>query len=438
MNALLDSLQAGFDQLPEAQLEALGLGGVRRAALQRALAEGLPTQRSEAWKYTALRALAARKFSAFAESSPLAPAFLAALPSPRMVFVNGRFDRAGSSLDGLPDGLQLHALSDVLVAGQSSQSEAGAAIAGNLTQDAGPPDQAFARINTALAVEGSVLSVAADTRASLHVVFIGAPAADDIASHLRHVLRVGEGAELQLVEHHIASGSHRHLSNQVLDLELAPGSRVIHARMQDEDAGATLLARSEIRIQAGAEYRRLDLEMGAALSRHEMVVLLAGEQARFVSGGAMLGGSRRHIDARLRVLHRAPNCSCDLLWRGLASDRARLAFHGGIVIEAGADGSDARLSNKNLLLSEGAEIDTQPALEIFADEVKAAHGATIGRLDDTALFYLRSRGIPEAQARALLTQAFCRQALAVFEDSDLLALLTPQLESRLLTLEPSL
>jgi Fe-S cluster assembly protein SufD len=146
----------------------------------------------------------------------------------------------------------------------------------------------------------------------------------------------------------------------------------------------------------------------------------------------MLASARSHLDTQLDIRHAARDTRCDLLWRGLAAGRGRLAFHGGIHILAGADGAEAALSSKNLLLSDQAEVDTQPVLQIDADEVKAAHGATVGRLDPAALFYLRSRGLPENEARALLTLAFCREALSLLGDEPtVLALVSPRLEARL-------
>jgi Fe-S cluster assembly protein SufD len=186
-----------------------------------------------------------------------------------------------------------------------------------------------------------------------------------------------------------------------------------------------------------ARYHRLDLELGAALSRHELNVSLQGEAAQLHANGVLLADGRRHLDTRLGIDHVARDTRCALTWRGLAAGRARAAFHGGIEIRAGADGSIAGLSNKNLLLSEGAEIDTQPVLVIHADEVQAAHGATVGQLDPTAMFYLRSRGLPAVQARALLTTAFCRETLAVVENEALRDALQVQLDAALARLEPA-
>lgn len=269
----------------------------------------------------------------------------------------------------------------------------------------------------------------------VHVVFLGMPADSDLASHLRHRVVVGPRARLTLVEHHFSAGEHRHLDNHLLDIDLAEGAELVHARAQDAADGATLFARTDARLGAGATYRRVDLELGAALSRHELNVELAGAGARFESSGALLAGGRRHVDTRLGVVHTGRETACKLLWRGLAAERGKLSFHGGIEIAVGADGSDASLSNKNLLLSANAEIDTQPVLQIHADEVKAAHGATVGRLDESSLFYLRARGIPLAQARVLLTLAFCREALSAIGDPVLAEMLSPRLEARLAALE---
>ena len=430
MTALLDSLQAGFSAIPPALVEARGLGDARRAAMQETRASGLPGQRSERWKYTALRALSARTFVTVADTPRLHPAALADIPEPRLVFVNGQLDPALSLLSNLEPGLSVSTFASALEADDSAIGQLPA-----LRFDR--PDEAFARLNTALATDGALVRVAANTLIAtpLHLVFVGAPASGDIASHARHRIELGENSRLTVVEHHIASGAHRHLGNHLMQVFLEAGGTLSHARLQDEDAGATLMARTDAVLASRSLYHRVDLELGAGLSRHELNVSLQGEQAQFISGGALLAGGRRHIDTRLGIEHVAGDTRCELLWRGLAAERGRVAFHGGITILAGADGSDARLSNKNLLLSDSAEIDTQPALQIHADEVKAAHGATIGRLDPTSLFYLRSRGIPAAQARVLLTLAFCREALASIGDLGLIALLSPRLEARLAELE---
>lgn len=428
--SLLSSMQTGFAALPPDLLDAAGAGDGRRAALARALAQGLPGPRSERWKYTALRALSAREFIVAGEAPVVATDVVAGIPAPRITFVNGRFDAALSDVAGLPAGLGLLPLSQALAEGHPRDTS----FLGRRYDGA---DEAFAELNAALALEGAIVRVDADAviAVPVHLVFIGAGTGQDQAAHLRHLVELRANAALTLVEHHVATGPHKHLANQLVHVHLGRGAQLLHARVQDEDAGATVIARTDAVLASDARYRRVDLEIGAGLTRHELNVSLQGERASFHSGGVLLAGGRRHLDTRLGIEHIARDTQCDLLWRGLAADRGRAVFHGGILIRAGADGTEAALSNKNLLLSDTAEIDTQPVLEIHADEVKAAHGATVGRLDATHLFYLRARGIPEAQARAMLTLAFAREALGRLGDDALLAQLSPRLEARLAALE---
>ena len=400
MSALLDSLAAGFDG-----------DASRREALDDALRDGLPRARSEAWKYTSLRALERRAFAPVsAETATIDAALLSDIPAPRLVFINGRFDAGHSDTTHLPAGVELRPLSQAL-AGDDPRAT------NFLERRFESPDEVFARLNAALASDGVLLRVEAGTQveAPLHLVFVGAAGDTDAAWHARHLVELRAGAAVTLVEHHLAAGEHAHLGNALTHVHLAADSRLVHARVQDESARATLFARTDAVLARNARYERIDLELGAALSRHELNVRLEGEGSQLHASGVLLATGKRHLDTRLGIEHIARDTSCQLLWRGLGAGRGRAVFHGGITIRAGADGSNASLSNKNLLLSDTAEIDTQPVLEIHADEVQAAHGATVGQLDPTAMFYLRSRGLPETEARRLLTTAFCREVVATVE-----------------------
>jgi len=428
MGALLDSFAPALDALPAR--DAAGLGDARRAALDAALRDGLPGARSERWKYTPLRALERR---AFAASEPAALAdvgLLAPIAAPRIVFVNGRFDPLHTDLDGLPEGVTLQPLSRVLQEGDARESNF-------LARRYDRADEVFARLNAALADDGVVLRAQAGAYAAqpIHLVFIGVPMEGDRAWHLRHLIELRQGAQLSVVEHHLAGAAHTHLANTVTHVHLAAQAKLTHARVQDDAVGATVIARTDAVLARDAVYRRIDLELGSALSRHELNVALQGESAQLHANGVLLATGKRHLDTRLSIDHAGRHSACALTWRGLGAGRSRVAFHGGILIREGADGSAAMLSNKNLLLSEGAEIDTQPVLEIHADEVQAAHGATVGQLDPTVMFYLRSRGLPAEQARALLTAAFCRETLVVIEDSRLREQLTATLDAALARLE---
>ena len=388
MSVLLDSLASGFCG-----------SDARRAELDAALQAGLPGPRTEAWKYTSLRQLERRSFS----PAPLAAveidaALLADIPSPRLVFVNGRPSDALSDLGALPAGVQLQTLSSALAAGDDALRFLGRRFERS--------DEVFARLNAALADEGVLVRVDDDAQIDLplQLVFVSVAGAADLAWHHRHLIELRSGAALGVVEHHLHVGDAAHLGNTLVHVHLA------------QDA---VLARN-------AQYRRIDLELGAALSRHEFNVRLEGDNAQLTANGVLLGNGRRHVDTRLGIEHIARDTSSEMVWRGVAANRSRVVFHGGIHIRAGADGTDANLSNKNLLLSADAEIDTQPTLVIDADEVKAAHGATVGQLDANALFYLRSRGLAAEQAQQLLSAAFCHEPLNALD-----ARLTEQLRRQL-------
>lgn len=398
MSALLDSLADGFDGAP-----------ARRTLLDAALATGLPGPRSEAWKYTSLRALERRQFARADGDAPVVdPALLADIPAPRLVFVNGRPAPALSDPGPAMAGVSISTLADAAAALPAIDAQG---------------DAVFARLNQALAHDGVAIDIAAGAKveAPIHLVFVGAPAATDLAWHLRHHVRLGEGATLSLVEHHLDAAAHRHLDNSVISLRVAEDAELRHVRLQHRESGATTFLRTDAELQARAAYIRTDVEAGGALTRHELDVRLLGDAARLTANGVLLAGGRAHVDTRLGIRHVARDTACQLLWRGIGDGRGRVVFHGGIAIDAGADGTDARLSNKNLLLSATAEIDSQPVLVIHADEVQAAHGATVGQLDPGALFYLRSRGLPADAAQRLLTTAFVREPLLAIADPALRA-----------------
>ncbi|CAN7203779.1 Fe-S cluster assembly protein SufD [Pseudoxanthomonas sp. LjRoot143] len=417
MSALLDSLSAGFSG-----------DAARRAVLDEALRDGLPGPRTEAWKYTSLRQLERRSFQPVDVLPALDPMLLADIPAPRAVFVNGRYSVALSLTTDLPDGVSLQLLSEALAEGGDA--------ARFLQRRFERSDEIFARLNAALATEGVLLRAEPDTRSEqpLHLVFIGTGDGTDRAWHLRNLIELRAGAALTVVEHHIAVYAHAHFINALSHVHLAKDARLTHARIESDSERATTLLRTDAVIARDAEYRRVDLELGGALSRHELNVRLEGDNARLTANGVLLAHGRRHVDTRLGIDHIGRDTACELTWRGLGADRGRAVFHGGILIREGADGTDAALSNKNLLLSANAEIDTQPVLEIHADEVKAAHGATVGQLDATAMFYLRSRGLPQAEAQQLLTAAFCREPLSAIEAPQLRDLLVSRVDAALASL----
>lgn len=372
---------------------------------------GLPGTRVEAWKYSPLRALDQRGFTlgdAKIATRAVDPVTLdlPGVSGPRLVFVNGTLRTDLSRLDDLPAGLSVQSLAQVLASEPDALRPA-------LSKRHLAAGDAFAQLNAAFATDGAVLRVAAGARIEtpVHLCFVGAAAEGDVTWHLHNVIELGEGAELSVVEHHTTSGAHAHLGTLLADITLGEGARYRHVVLQAVAEGSVLISRRHLTQHAQSHASLHALELGGAMARHELEAELVGDGARLETRGAFVLHGRQHADTQMMIRHQALNTTSDSVWRGVADDRSRGVFRGAIHVAPGADGSDASLSNKNLLLSGAAEIDTKPELEIHADEVKAAHGATIGQLDERALFYLRARGIPHAQARAILTAAFCRAVL---------------------------
>jgi Fe-S cluster assembly protein SufD len=401
----------------------------REAARAEVAAVGLPTPRDEAWKYTPLKTLAARALpvgdAAHAGREVAVPAMLAGGDGDRVVLVNGRWRADLSRITAQP-GVRIEPLAQALASGDE-------ALRDLLTAPRRGRAMSFAELNTLLAEDGIVVRVDAGVAPvrPLEVLCLGTPADGDLAWYARVVVVLEAGAHLQLVERHEAAGAHGHVGNLVQQWQLAAGAQLDHVRVQDDGARATLYTRYEAALAADARVASTVLEIGAQLSRVEVAVDLGGVGAAYTLRGVDAARERQHHDVHVALDHRAGGASSETVWRGIADGRARVVFDGRIVVHAGADGSDAQLSNKNLLLSPHAEIDTRPVLEIHADEVKASHGATVGQLDERALFYLRSRGIPADEARAMLTYAFGHAVLAAVPDATLAAALTARLAAHL-------
>jgi Fe-S cluster assembly protein SufD len=341
----------------------------------------LPTRKLEAWRYTDLKSLAA---ISFAEPSPVAvPADLPDLGAPRIVFVNGAYD---ASLSTPPDFLA---------------SFARVAEASTLP---------LAIINAEHAHDGVTLTIPDSVDGGVLLLVSYASAETPIAFHPRHRITLGVGAKLTLLEVAIGQGVYWH--NPVTDIALHENATLAHYRLQDEGTEAFHLATIRAKIAAGAAYESFSLVIGAKLSRAEFHVTLMGAKGLAHLNAAQLLRGHQHGDFTSIVAHDAPNCGSRQTVKSVLDEHARGVFQGRIEVARAAQKTDGYQMNQALLLSPTAEIDIKPELEIFADDVKCSHGATIGALDPEQIFYLRSRGIPEEQARAILIRAFLTEALA--------------------------
>jgi Fe-S cluster assembly protein SufD len=403
------------------------LSAQRRAAAEAFARLRLPTVRDEDWKYTSLSALAQLPLAA-APAAPLDAAGLAAIvrppPAPRLVFVNGRYDFKLSDLAGVPDGVFAGSLADALARAPEllepwlgRRSQAGA--------------HAFAALNSALAADGAVVVVPPGVSVTptinvLHVTVAEGP----VAVHPRHLVVAGPGAKVSVAETY-AGHEGEYLVNAQTEVYVGADAEVEHHRIQVEGARAFHVGLLEVEQGEAARFRGHSFALGAQLSRVEGRALLGSERADCTLEGLYLGRGRQLQDHLVLVDHASPRCTSREVFKGILDDRARGVFAGRILVREDAQKTDASQVNSNLLLSDEAEIDTKPQLEIFADDVKCSHGGSVGQLDETALFYLRSRGIEAAAARAMLTYAFAAETVERVRSAELRSYVRAMVAGRL-------
>lgn len=391
MQAYLDSIKDAQSTLPGAHVP--WLTNLRQAAAARFAATGLPGRKDEAFKYADLKALEKTPFT----QAAIAGQSVEALPwldvdGPRLAFVDGHF-RADLSQDG-----EAIALS-TLIAGDADTVK-------DLFENSGDAT-ALAQLNMAMASDGFVLRVPAGSDAgTVQVLSISTGATARAASHLRHLVHLGAGASASIIERSLSVGGEAYWANGVCDIHIESGAKLHHYVWQSEGTGAMATQLSRVAVEADARYHRFTLSTGAASARSEIRVDVRGENADVTLSGVQLGRARQVLDTVTLLRHEIGHSTSHQTYRAVVDEKARTAFSGKVYVARDAQKTDAQQSSRNLLLSRTAEADTKPELEIYADDVLCAHGATVGELDKKALFYLASRGVDPEAAQAILVQAF--------------------------------
>jgi Fe-S cluster assembly protein SufD len=397
-------------------LEALRAAGAARFA-----EAGLPTQRQEVWKYTGLNRLKSLTFEptsslraqrsnpeSFAQQSGLLRRFTPRNDEGggyRLVFVDGHFDAEASSIDALPSGVILASLADIL--GTKADT-----IEFHLGKLADLGRRPMVALNSAWIADGLVLIVPRGVTidAPIEVTYLASDAESPV-SYPRHIISLGENAAATIVEHHAGYG----FANAVSEITLSAGARLGHYVVHAEPAEALAVENAAIRLGRDASYQGFGLTAGGGLVRRDIEVMLEQPGASARLDGAYLVDGDRHADTTIFIDHKASHCQSRQTQKGIIDGSGRAVFQGKILVRPDAQKTDGAQLSQTLLLSPEAEIDVKPELEIHADDVKCSHGATVGRLDADALFFLRARGIPEAQARALLIEGFIGGALDAIE-----------------------
>ena len=377
-------------------------------------APAYPTRRDEAWRYAphdVLRRLSFGPINVLAGDLPdTIDGQIPVLEGPRIVVVNGIVDHTRSDLSALPPGLRLIPLADA----RRDQPEMVAAHADTSTSGA---DDAFAEHNRAYAHDGAIIHVAAGHHLGAAIHIVDVTLADDTtnASCSRVMIHVEEGASATVVETRIGAGGFGG-SNTQTTITLGDDASLDHIVLQDVPSTQVHLSHIDVAQGARSLFKGYLFNLGGSYGRVAYNVNLAGKEARTDLSGLYFGTGDQTLDQQITVIHGAADCTSRQSFRGVLDDSSTGVFNGGIDVRPGADGTDAEQANDNLLLSDRAEVNTQPRLEILADDVVCKHGATVGQLDDDAVYYFRTRGIAEAEARRLLVHGFAHQIVDVVQD----------------------
>ncbi len=386
------------------------LAGLRETAAEHLAKDGLPSRKVEAWKYTNLAPLAEKVLRlATAEDAAAAAVPAEALPeiegAHRLVFVNGYYRADLSARGAAPDGVEVRSLAQALSGDDAGWLET------YLGKSAQPNGHATINANTAFMTDGCVLRIHEDAQvdAPIHLVFVATAASggEALAHHPRNLLVAGAGSRATVIESHVgAAGDSAYWSNPVGEITVGAGAVLDHFKIQDDSLAATHLSFGRAVIAEKGVYNSFVMTVGAALSRNEIQVRLDGEEANSKLYGAYLIRGSQHADTSTFIDHAVPHCDSDEIYKGVLDDKAHGVFQGKILVAKDAQQTNGNQLSRAILLSDGAQISTKPELEIYADDVKCSHGATAGELDDDSMFYMRSRGIPEDQARRLMIRAF--------------------------------
>jgi len=384
----------------------------RQGALERLRQQPLPTAKDEAWRYTSLKSLLDQQFRPSDESitallaEDLEEVLVPGLDSHRVVLVNGRFSPDLSMLGDLPQGVRISGLAALL-------REDPGALRERVNQAAGVDPQLFTALNTAALNDGVVVLVGPGVvlERPIELIHLSVGLDDPRVAQPRQIVELEAGASATLIERYVCLGESLYCTNGVAELELGRDAVLRHERIQTESPNAFHIAGVYVRQEAGSRYQGVNIALGGRWARTELSLSFSGGHAECDLQGLYLAGDGQLTDFHLDVDHSVPNCTSRETFKGILYGKGRAVFDGLVYVAQDAQKTDAAMSNRNLLLSEQAEVDAKPQLEINADDVKCSHGTTVGQIAPEMLFYLRSRGISASLARRMLCLGFAAEII---------------------------
>lgn len=383
---------------------------IRKAGISRFAEIGLPTPQHEDWRFTnvaPIGRLPFRPLLAPTEASiELEKFHFTNLPANRLVFVNGHYSEQLSSILPQESGIQIGSLAAAL-------RNDGALLQQHIGRFAKADENGFSALNTAFFTDGAFIHVppGKSVREAVHLMFVSTIGEAGAAIHPRNLIIAESNSKLTLLESYVSTVQSAHVTNAISEFVIGDNAQVEHCKFQDESRTAYHLAALHLHLGAGADVISHSFAFGAKLSRNSIRTTLAGERLDCILNGLYITRDEQLADHHMIVEHARPHCNSHEYYNGILDDRSKGVFHGRILVQQEAQKTDAKQTNKNLLLSDDATIDTKPQLEIYADDVKCTHGATVGQLNDESIFYLRARGIGIDTARRILVHAFAGEII---------------------------
>jgi Fe-S cluster assembly protein SufD len=385
------------------------LDDLRSRGAARFTALGIPTVRDEEWRFTNVTALNGIDFVPAEQISGTAArlAGFAYTDTPlRLVIVNGRFDTTLSRTKGLPVGVHIGSLASAL-------TDHADVVQRYFGQLADFTNRSFAALNTAFVHDGAFVHLpdGAIIDTPIHIVFVAGADGSKGMAHPRTLVVAGANSQAQIVETYIGSAGETYLTNAVSEIFVGENAGIDHYKVQQESLDAFHIASLHVHTSRSSRFSSHSFALGGKVVRNDAIAILDGEGGDCILNGLYLSDKDRLIDNHTTIDHAKPHCGSHEVYKGILGGTSRAVFNGKIIVRQDAQKTDAKQTNRALLLTDGATINTKPQLEIFADDVKCTHGAAIGQLDDEAIFYLRARGLPYAEARDMLIHAFAGQVL---------------------------
>ncbi len=389
------------------------LHALRRQALETLRDIGIPTKKDEEWRFTDLQPLFEKTFHvSTAEARPavtqreISPFLYENFNGPQFVFVDGLFvPEFSTKIDAQTFGIVFASLKEFT----RQNPEAARQMLKN--ENAG--ENTFSVLNTAFVADGMVIQIPDNVvlNSPVHILYVSSPGASAAAHHVRNIIKVGKQAQARIIETYVSLQESDHFTNTMTTVKIEAGGHLIHNKIQNESQQAFHIGNLFVRQQADSHFVSNNIALGGGLVRNNLYVTLAQENAETRLNGLYMGNRSQHIDNNTLIDHVASRCTSHELYQGILGEQATAVFSGKILVRPDAQKTDAVQNNRCLLLSDEARINTKPQLEIYADDVKCTHGATVGQLDEEAIFYLQSRGISKQRAKNLMIYAFAESII---------------------------